>query len=189
MLSDNDYSVMELFILAVISKGGLDNISKLRMVGVSLGGSRTALDRLQAKGLLERSAPGKRRERKFKVTPAGEYLLHKKWKTAAYRHDQLQADFESLLRAFGLVMAMQTHIGAEIELLKIAARMRKHAAEDLAKKAQRQQQQISNFVSTYRWLVTFCRTRQLASEAAVLGELSVLLPTRGEHKATEYRKV
>jgi hypothetical protein len=82
---------------------------------------------------------------------------------------------DSLLRAFGLVVAMRTDSDSEIELLRIAARMRKHIAEDLAKKSQRLQQQISDPVSTYRWIVSFCQTRQVAGEAQALTEAGDLL--------------
>ncbi len=85
---------MKLFVLALVSRGGLHSLYELQSeAGLEPGSIHRLLGQMETDGLLQRTE--ERRRRLMTVTSAGEQLLEEEW------HDCLQdySDAESVLRA------------------------------------------------------------------------------------------
>jgi len=80
MKMGREHSAMDFFVLATISRGGLQSLYELQH-GVELqpGGIHPVLKRLEEDGLLERSEQQKRRRRLMTVTNRGEQFLDEEW--------------------------------------------------------------------------------------------------------------
>ena len=92
----DQYSVMPFFLLAVVSRGGLNTLYDLQHhAGLQPGGVQPVLRQLERDGLLRRSEEGKRRRRAMVVTDKGEETLAAHWRTCL----GFYMDVESVLRA------------------------------------------------------------------------------------------
>jgi DNA-binding MarR family transcriptional regulator len=102
-----NYSAMDFFVLAMISRGGLHSLYDLQQeAGLQPGGIHPVLKKLEQEGFLERSEQQKRRKRLMTVTKVGEHFLREEW------HDCQDdyGDVQSVLRAatVGILMGDAT---------------------------------------------------------------------------------
>jgi DNA-binding PadR family transcriptional regulator len=96
--------VMPLFLLALISKGGLRTLYDLQQqAALQPGGVQPVLRQLENEGFLTRSEEGKRRRRVMSVTEEGERLLAEQWPACMVFH----SDVESVLRAATVALLME----------------------------------------------------------------------------------
>jgi len=99
----DSYSLMELFLLGALSRGGVHSSYDLqRVLGLEPGGIRPALLRLERDGLVVRSNEARRRRRLIKVTEQGQQVLQQCWGNIFRSYP----DPESVLRAAGLAVLM-----------------------------------------------------------------------------------
>jgi DNA-binding PadR family transcriptional regulator len=97
------YTLMELFLLGVVTRGKLRSMYELqRTAGLEPGGIRPALRRLEKQELLVRSKEARRRRRLIEVTEKGRQVLEQQWSKCI----QPYPDAESVLRAAGLAVLM-----------------------------------------------------------------------------------
>ena len=96
--------MMSLFVLAAVSKAGLQSLYALqREAGLQPGGIQPVLRQLQADGLINRSEQGKRRRRQLTVTAKGEETLSHAWQNCLRDY----TDAESTLRATAVALFMR----------------------------------------------------------------------------------
>lgn len=116
--NDDQYTVMPLFLLALVSRGGLNTLYALQQRAVlQPGGVQPVLRKLEKEGLLQRSAEGKRRRRVMKVTKEGEARLAAHWQSCLNNHP----DVESVLRAATIALMMDERRIASNYLLHMSA--------------------------------------------------------------------
>jgi DNA-binding PadR family transcriptional regulator len=97
------HAVMPLFLLALVSRGGLNTLYALQhQAGLQPGGVQPVLRQLECDGLLQRSEEGKRRRRVMKVTKEGEASLAARWQDCLSNYP----DVESVLRAATIALMM-----------------------------------------------------------------------------------
>lgn len=100
--------ILDLFLLDTIAKGRASTSYDLRRaVGLSWGGVRPALLKLERLGLLKRSAPGFRRRREFRVTAAGEQAIETQLRAAM----DVTAEAETVIRAALLAFEADRSLG------------------------------------------------------------------------------
>jgi DNA-binding MarR family transcriptional regulator len=116
-INDNPYNVMHLFVLALVSRAGLNTLYALQhQAGLQPGGVQPVLRQLEREGLLQRSEEGKRRRRVMVVTDKGQATV------AAHWHGSLDLywDVESVLRAATVALLMDDPRLASGYLLNMA---------------------------------------------------------------------
>lgn len=97
-------TLMPLFVLAGVSKAGLQSLYALqREAGLQPGGIQPVLRQLETDGLLSRSPQERRRRRQLTVTAKGETALLQDWQSCLRDY----ADVESTLRAAAIALFMQ----------------------------------------------------------------------------------
>jgi DNA-binding MarR family transcriptional regulator len=117
-IKDDHYTVMPLFVLALVSKGGLNTLYTLQhQAGLQPGGVQPVLRQLEKEGLLQRSAEGKRRRRVMVVTDKGKETLAAYWRSCL----GFYMDVESVLRAATTSLLMCDPREAYCYLRSIAA--------------------------------------------------------------------
>lgn len=110
-------NVMEFFLLATISRGGVHTLYELQHdAGLQPGGIQPTLRRLEEEGLLHRSEEAKRRRRVMTVTEDGERLLESGWRSCLRSYP----DVESILRCATLALLMNDFSIAHGYLLGVA---------------------------------------------------------------------
>jgi DNA-binding MarR family transcriptional regulator len=108
---------MPLFLLALVSRGGLNTLYALQhQAGLQPGGVQPVLRQLERDGLLLRSDEGKRRRRAMVVTDKGEETLAAHWRTCL----GFYMDVESVLRAATTSLLMGDRKAAYHYLLNAA---------------------------------------------------------------------
>ena len=114
--------ILDLFLLGAIAKGYARTSYDLRQsLGLSWGGIRPALLKLERLELLKKSAPGFRRRREFRVTAAGQQALRAGWRPAL----DVKADGEGVMRA--ALLAFEADRGHALAFLDAAAQERRKA--------------------------------------------------------------
>lgn len=112
-------SPMEFFILASIDRAGADSLYALNQrAGLQPGSIRPALNRLQKKALLHRTAAGARGRRQFRLSAAGKQFLEANWRNVLQDH----SDIESILRSACVADLMREPSMATDYLRSMAAR-------------------------------------------------------------------
>jgi len=113
----DQYTVMPLFLLTLVSRGGLNTLYALQhQAGLQPGGVQPVLRQLERDGLLLRSEEGKRRRRAMVVTDKGEETLAAHWRTCL----GFYIDVESVLRAATTSLLMGDQKAAYHYLLNVA---------------------------------------------------------------------
>lgn len=108
---------MPLFVLALVSKGGVNTLYALQhQAGLQPGGVQPVLRRLEKEGLLQRSEEGKRRRRALVVTDKGKEALAANWRSCL----GFYGDVESVLRAATTSLLMGDQKAAYRYLLNVA---------------------------------------------------------------------
>jgi len=125
--SEPEHSVMEFFLLSLVSHGGLRTTYDLqRHAGLEPGGIRPALRRLEEQELLVRSKEARRRRRLIEVTEKGRQLLDRNWARCL----QPYPDAESILRAAGLFVLVGRPMDARRYLLDMANEFERKAGPE-----------------------------------------------------------
>ena len=94
---------MAVFLLAVISRGGLDSLYALRQeAGLQPGNLLPLIRPLIADGMLTRSEQGRRRRKTIAITESGERFLVENWK----RGLDIHRDMETVLRSATVALLM-----------------------------------------------------------------------------------
>jgi DNA-binding MarR family transcriptional regulator len=108
---------MPLFVLAMVSRGGLNTLYSLQhQAALQPGGVQTVLRQLERDGLLQRSEEGKRRRRAMVVTDKGKEILAAHWQSCL----GFYMDVESVLRAGTTSLLMGDQKAACHYLLNVA---------------------------------------------------------------------
>jgi DNA-binding MarR family transcriptional regulator len=104
---------MEIFLMAAVSRGGLNTLYALKQeAGLEPGSIKKAIEDLVEAGLLHRSEGAKRGRRAMAVTDAGERLLVAEWKDSL----DPRREVESVLRGVTVALLMDD-IGEAIRFL------------------------------------------------------------------------
>lgn len=115
--NDDQRTVMPLFLLALVSRGGLNTLYALQhQAGLQPGGVQPVLRQLERDRLLQRSEEGKRRRRIITVTQEGEARLAAQWQSCLSNYP----DVESVLRAATIALMMDDRQTASNYLLHVA---------------------------------------------------------------------
>lgn len=96
---------MEIFLLAVISRAGLNTLYALQSeVSLQPGSIKQVLNTLEHAGLINRSAvpKGRRRRRLMSLTKSGEKLLTEQWRSSL----DAKREIESILRGTTVALLM-----------------------------------------------------------------------------------
>ena len=103
MYTDMQSEPMAIFLMAVISRGGLPTLYALQQtVRLQPGSLSQIIRRLESHGLLARSAAGKRRRRMMSLTEAGEGFLEAEWRNCLTP----QREMEAILRSTTVALLM-----------------------------------------------------------------------------------
>jgi DNA-binding MarR family transcriptional regulator len=109
---------MEIFVLAAISRGGLDTLYALQQtVGLQPGGLLPIIKRLLDNGVITRSEAAARRRKAMKLTDKGEEYLNAGWKLCLKPHH----DLDSILRSTTVALFMDDLRSAWSYLLWVAS--------------------------------------------------------------------
>jgi DNA-binding MarR family transcriptional regulator len=164
-----ELTLLEFFLLALISKAGLTTVYALRnRSGLSWGGIRPSLVRLEQWGLLARAPIGKLNRREFVLTEAGRHRLRSGWSDRALQvMRDPAADLDSLVWAGWLTWVMEPSAAAAF--LDTAFQTRRIAAQFLAR--QNREEMPEEALEVYHWMRTSCRGRQLEAEQQALEKL------------------
>jgi DNA-binding MarR family transcriptional regulator len=104
---------MEMFLMAVISRGGLNTLYGFQQeTGLQPGSITKVIENLQKDGLLDRSDRAKRGRRAMRLTEAGERLLVADWKHSM----DAKREMESIFRSATVALLMDD-IGSAINFL------------------------------------------------------------------------
>jgi DNA-binding PadR family transcriptional regulator len=104
---------MEMFLIAAISRGGVNTLYGFQQeTGLQPGSITKVIVNLQKDGLLDRSDSAKRGRRAMRLTEAGERLLLEEWKLSM----NAKREMESILRSATVALLMDD-IGAAISFL------------------------------------------------------------------------
>ena len=94
---------MEVFLMAAISRGGLNTLYAFQQaVGLQPGSLRPVIQYLEDAGLMVRAKGAKRGRRAMALTEAGERLLVKEWRNSLDPHREM----ESILRSTTVALLM-----------------------------------------------------------------------------------
>lgn len=168
-------TTLEMVILALVGKAGLVTIYSLRQeAGLSWGGIRPSLLRLEAWGLLSRAKPGARRRKDLLLTELGDKVLAEGWRDSL----DPRADLDTIMR--GAWIATQFDPKVAVGFLSVAAdeRVRMLAGDP------DQKEYGAGPLGNYRWMHSFVRERQLRAEADVLHEFAEALAAKNSQGAT-----
>jgi DNA-binding MarR family transcriptional regulator len=114
---------MEMFLLAAISRGGLNTLYALqRAAGLQPGNLAPVIRNLVGAGLLIRSERGKRGRRAMTLTEAGERFLVDEWKNSPEEHREM----ESILRSVTVALWMGDAAMAVDILFRLASARNRH---------------------------------------------------------------
>ena len=161
---------LEVFVLAAV-RAGLDSAYDLnRYADLSVGATLPLLARLEAAGLL-RSKAAVRRSKQYSLTPEGQSVLQRSWRTQLA---SVPREFEAILRLAYLAAVVDTTLKATRQFLKSAAEDRKRLAgqrQDERKAIEREGTQVK-FGRGHRWLRSYSDSARLQAEAALLSRLA-----------------
>jgi DNA-binding MarR family transcriptional regulator len=147
-LSNQEPSVMEFFILALIHRVGLTSLYTFQQrAGLQPGGIRPALARLEQRKLVERSESSARQRRDFALTAEGKALLYGAWQQCLHDHTEPEA----VLRAT-FVAVLMGGVEQAIEFLFSVATTRHATADEKATVAERLKKTQKDPLSAYTWM-------------------------------------
>jgi DNA-binding MarR family transcriptional regulator len=170
-LSNQEPSVMEFFILALIHRVGLTSLYAFQQrAGLQPGGIRPALDRLEQRKLIKRSASSVRQRRDFALTSEGSALLHGAWQQCLDDHTELEA----VLRA-AFVAVLMGGVEQAIAYLFSLAMTRRATADEKATEAERMKKTQKDPLSTYTWMRAVTESRRRSAEGDAFLQLSQYL--------------
>lgn len=159
-------TVLELLVLALIDSGTVTTVYHLReRMGLSWGGLRPSLLRLQRLKLLHRSSRGVRGRRDMTVTAVGKKVLESQWQSAARRALEAGEDLETVVRALWLAGTFSSRVA--VECAHAATEARQQAA-GAPVKVGRELQAPAGLAA----MRAFARQRRLHAEAEILRELT-----------------
>jgi DNA-binding MarR family transcriptional regulator len=172
-------TVLELLVLALIDSGEVNTIYDLReRVGLSWGGLRPSLRRLEGLKLLHRSSRGVRGRRDMTVTAAGEKALESQWQSVVRNTLSAGEDIETVVRALWLAGRFSSRTAVECAHAAAEERGRAGATETI---------QVGGNIEAPSGLSAmraFARQRRLKAEAEILRELTQILHRHHNHLAT-----
>jgi DNA-binding MarR family transcriptional regulator len=120
-IEDKHNTPMEMFLLAAISRGGLNTLYALQgAAGLQPGSLAPVIRNLVEAGFLVRSESGKRGRRVMALTDSGERLLAEEWKNGL----DTNREIESILRSATVALLM-SDIGTAIGFLFASASERR----------------------------------------------------------------
>jgi DNA-binding PadR family transcriptional regulator len=187
-IKHDHYTVMPLFVLALVSKGGLNTLYALQHeAGLQPGGVQPVLRQLERDGLLLRSEEGKRRRRVMVVTDKGQATLAAHWHGCL----DLYWDVESVLRAATVALLMDVPRVASAYLLNMAYEYDRKSSDSRTSDPDDR----ASLVEWYGYMRTHCETSRLRSAAQALRtmaktiEASMKVQSRTNEPQAEWWKV
>jgi len=143
-----NYSAMDFFVLAMISRGGLHSLYELQQgVGLQPGGIQPVLKKLEQTGFLKRSEQQKRRRRLMTVTSEGEQFLNDGWRECLDEYP----DAESILRATTVAILMGDWQTACTYLMGMASQLERNVLVEPDKPPRRQTWSPVDWYESMRW--------------------------------------
>ncbi len=179
----SELATLDLFVLAIIGFAGVRTLYALQQeVGLTSGGIRPALTKLQASGLLARAEKGHRQRREFAVTAAGHELLRERWSQAmrSLKLERTMAsaeDLHAILRAawVAIICAPPGQRREPLFWLSMAADVRSSEARKLQQDAADLGEHKVGSLDTYLWMRALCDGYRLQAEAEALRRVEHLL--------------
>jgi DNA-binding MarR family transcriptional regulator len=160
------YTLMELFLLGVVTRGKLRSMYELqRTAGLEPGGVQPALRRLEKQELLVRSKEARRRRRLIEVTEKGRQVLEQQWS----KYIKPYPDAESVLRAAGLAVLMGQPQYAGPYLISMSNDYERKAG---AGQANSMQPQPASPLQLYGSMRAMWQTRRHQSAAGVFRDIA-----------------
>lgn len=155
-------SSLEVFILALISKGYRTMYDLQRAAGLSVGATTPALARLSKARLVTKKILGRRHE--FSLTKSGERVLGQ-WSMPSAR----LTDYDDVLRTAFLCVFLNRDKATATEVLSQAARARARASEDRQDEMHGAEMDTRSFnADAYRWMRTLSDRFRLEAEGRAL---------------------
>jgi DNA-binding MarR family transcriptional regulator len=156
---------MEIFLMAAISRGGLNTLYALQQAaGLQPGSLAHIIKALMEAGMLERSEGAKRGRRAMKLTEAGERFLVKEWRKSMDAHREI----ESVLRSATVALLMGDNDEAS-----------RFLSESITRRPPLQSHQELETISPqgtpinlHTAMRTFCRNQRRTMEIGVLGRFA-----------------
>jgi DNA-binding PadR family transcriptional regulator len=164
---------MEMFLMAAISRGGLNTLYAFQQtVGLQPGSLKPVLGQLEKDGLLVRWKGAKRGRRVMTLTKHGETFIAKEWRGCL----DPRREMESILRSTTVALLMDDAMGAVDFLLQSASeRVRRAAPSELAQIFPEREP-----IDLHAELRTVYESRRRVMEAEVLEEFARKIKERFE---------
>jgi DNA-binding PadR family transcriptional regulator len=165
----SDMSELDVFVLALISKGLGTPYELKATAGLSIGSSAPALRRLEKNGWISADQPGVRRKRKFSLTKAGRNALRIQ---CLKLEEKRPSSMDEILRA--------AYLTAIISGTRPTMRVLERGAADLShvarlKQAEADQLLLLSRIQTpawYRWLKVRSQATEAEAHARLLAEVA-----------------
>lgn len=171
-MPDTSLNPMEMFLMAAVSRAGLDTLYALqRTVGLQPGSLSQVIKGLAAAGLMVRSEGAKRGRRAMALTDAGERFLTDEWKTGL----DPKREMETVLRGAAISLLMGEAQTA-IDFLIQAAYLRRLRPVSQALSAKHPKKSA---IDLYGELRSVYEYKRRVMEAAVLEEFGAYLAGLG----------
>jgi hypothetical protein len=171
-------STLELVLLATVQKGVSSTYELLTQAGMSVGATSRVLQRLKSAGLMV-SIGGKRRGRRFKLTPKGAFALSQGWERVTQKTGPVS--FEVALRVLCLGLLFQDQARAAeytewaVRELRRRATQRERDSEDskarfadLLQSTAGQEIPVSALFAIHRWIKSKADANAMQTEADTL---------------------
>lgn len=168
-------SDLDLFIIALVQRGGTTPYELKTRAGISIGSSAPVLERLADAGLLKKSDPGLRDRVQFSITKAGERKLESGWQSLLATRP---TDPDSILRITYLAWAIGRQ-DVTTSFIETAADTLSNAAA--TRRAEANQLQAANDSvgpEAFRWLKTRFEAARLEAQSKELKELGQQIKKR-----------
>jgi hypothetical protein len=167
-------SSLDLFILALIQRGVNTPYAMREQAGLSLGGTRPALKRLEGLGLVLRSDRLNRNRQPFTLSKAGAGALKAGINPLLdIPTERSTGDIESILRIASLAAVSGRQPKAVRLLIDTASRLRKRAGSLTTEK--KRDSQVSDLGQTYKNMLRIYEESRLTVQAGTLERLAQTL--------------
>jgi DNA-binding MarR family transcriptional regulator len=159
---------MEIFLMAAVSRGGLDTLYSLqRTVGLEPGSLSQVIKRLVAAGLMVRAEGAKRGRRVMALTDAGQRFLSEGWKTSL----DPKREVESIIRSTIVALLMGDVSSAMDFLFQSASERRRHSTAPVLRTGHSKM----SVIDLHGKLRAVYESRRAEMEAGVLEEFGIYL--------------
>jgi DNA-binding PadR family transcriptional regulator len=157
---------LELFVLALISRGIVTTYDLKMSAAISPGASIPVLSRLESSGLIKKGREGARNRQEYQITGKGTHLLQESW-SGIFR-GLPEGDMEVVLRIACIALIMGEPKRSVADYLARAAQVRKEAE----RAAENAASIPGSAIEAFPWMRDIALLYRRRNEAVILRQLA-----------------